>query len=409
MCLCSLVGSVEAHAADLSLVLARSYDLEAAGEVRAALDALLPWQASFPQDYALVLRVGWLAFSVEEWEVAQAAYAQAHELSPRALEPLLGLGWTGLRRGDPEGGEVLTTLQALAPGDERVAELQAAYDAQAPLRRLTLAGVLLPGVDGDTAWGGRVRYDAGGRAVAGVAVQALLFPDSSGWGSGSSGAAAARQGPGGAAGQADGAAWSAGPGGSSSSMLAEVDLWGRAGLARPSWGAEAVGALLLHTAAEGAPGWVAGGIGRWSCVGTVRAEVSWTQPRWEEPGVGRVGASWWLPAGALALQPAGAVQLDEGALRPSAGATVWLDPEPWALWVGGGAGTVRHPTLLTQLTTLTWSAPVAGSIWGGARVGASRRSWWAVAWSTDWLRSLTTPSDLTARHSLVVTSSLRLP
>jgi tetratricopeptide (TPR) repeat protein len=83
-----------------------------------AVAALAPLLERYPQDYALSLQLGWLAFRAEEYGAAERHYRQAVALSGGSREAQLGLGWTLLRRG--EAGAARGVFRALleAHGEE---------------------------------------------------------------------------------------------------------------------------------------------------------------------------------------------------------------------------------------------------------------------------------------------------
>lgn len=68
----------------------RSYEREAAGQYRAALKALGPVQGK-GKSYFYQLRLGWLRYRAGDHRPAVEAYRKAASLSPRAVEPWLGI------------------------------------------------------------------------------------------------------------------------------------------------------------------------------------------------------------------------------------------------------------------------------------------------------------------------------
>jgi hypothetical protein len=85
-------------------------------QFRTAIQTLERILAEYPQDFALRLELGWLAFQAEDWTAAGAYYRSAAELSPEALEPRLGIAWTQLRSGDPEAAQTaFRSILAQAP------------------------------------------------------------------------------------------------------------------------------------------------------------------------------------------------------------------------------------------------------------------------------------------------------
>lgn len=73
----------------LADALKTSYEAEAKGDYKAAIQPLiLPAAAT---SYIAQLRLGWLCYCNKEWNESISHYNQAIQLSPFAIEPLLGL------------------------------------------------------------------------------------------------------------------------------------------------------------------------------------------------------------------------------------------------------------------------------------------------------------------------------
>jgi tetratricopeptide (TPR) repeat protein len=68
----------------------RSYEREAAGQYRAALKALGSVRGQ-DKSYFLQLRLGWLRYRAGDHRAAVQAYRKAASLTPRAVEPWLGI------------------------------------------------------------------------------------------------------------------------------------------------------------------------------------------------------------------------------------------------------------------------------------------------------------------------------
>ena len=69
----------------------RSYDQEARGDARAALETMASLSAGTTDSYVAVLRVGWLSYLAGDHRESVAAYKRAITLEPRAIEAKLGL------------------------------------------------------------------------------------------------------------------------------------------------------------------------------------------------------------------------------------------------------------------------------------------------------------------------------
>lgn len=104
--LCLLIigaGSGEAQAQpedEYARVTKRSIVLERAGEHARAAAQLEAIRSRYPQDFALQLRLAWLHFRAEHYELAERGYRRALALTPSSWEASLGLAWTRLRQGD---------------------------------------------------------------------------------------------------------------------------------------------------------------------------------------------------------------------------------------------------------------------------------------------------------------------
>jgi len=92
-----LALALTAHAATWDESWARSNDLEAQGSYAEALAALAPLATDYPQDYRLLVRLGWLAFEAGDYATALRWYQAALDVSPDAYDARLGLAWTRLR------------------------------------------------------------------------------------------------------------------------------------------------------------------------------------------------------------------------------------------------------------------------------------------------------------------------
>lgn len=83
---CAVAQNQNSSLAD---ALKTSYEAEAKGDYKAAIQPLvLPAAAT---SYIAQLRLGWLCYCNKEWSESIAHYSQAIQLSPFAIEPLLGL------------------------------------------------------------------------------------------------------------------------------------------------------------------------------------------------------------------------------------------------------------------------------------------------------------------------------
>src|SRR4029077_163048 len=71
--------------------MARADQAETSGDLSAAVTALTPILDSYPQDYALPLRLGWLSLHMEQPAQAERFFRIAAARAPAAPEPRAGL------------------------------------------------------------------------------------------------------------------------------------------------------------------------------------------------------------------------------------------------------------------------------------------------------------------------------
>ncbi|MCB9688352.1 MAG: tetratricopeptide repeat protein [Alphaproteobacteria bacterium] len=333
-----LAIAVEARADDVADAIGRG-DLE-------ELEAL---RARYPQDYALALEVGWLAFQEGRYALAEEAYTDAATLSGGSRDAVLGLAWTRQRLGDRRGA--LALLDQLDADDPAVAELRAA--TRDPAYAVLLAGgawTALPSGDGGPATSAtEVRAGASGRSAhlgGGAVLVVTQTPLDVG--------------------------------------ALDVATWGHADAGSALGGVELVGALFVDPNGDLTPGGVIGGVARWSPWGDGRLEASWTHPRGELPQVVRLSPSWFLPFGPIGVEPLAAVQLTDGEVLPSGGGTLWLVTRPLALWAGGRGGPQQSVTLLRLRASAAWPDRETAGAWAGLRLGRVDRAWVAGQWAGAW-------------------------
>ncbi|QQR90054.1 MAG: tetratricopeptide repeat protein [Myxococcales bacterium] len=76
------------------LAFAASISEEKRGNVSGAIQLLLPVKKLYPQDFELMLRLGWLYFQNEQYNNALENYQQAFSMSNGDDQAALGLGWS---------------------------------------------------------------------------------------------------------------------------------------------------------------------------------------------------------------------------------------------------------------------------------------------------------------------------
>ena len=391
-----LTLALAARADDLASAWARAGVLEARGDPSAACDELLPWLALYPQDYALALQIGWLAFSAERYREAEDAYRQAVALSSGAPEASVGLAWTLLRVG--RSPEARALVEALPPGEQRD-QLEAALPKTRWMARLGGSYTALPPEAGlKSATELRIGGSTAGRSLyAGVDLSMFAYDLSD---VSVQGAKLARMGP--RRGQGQG-----GPPGDETTeedppgknqqpgfpgSLAQVEapwvdlsVWTRAGARGKNLGAELIEAALLRTAPGSEPGFVLGGILYGAPPLNPQMEISLTRPREGAGDVGRVAVGGLWKVSVLGIAPQVALQRPPGALLPSAGATLWLLPEDLGVWVGGRYGPQVYTSLLDLGAHAAWGATERAGLWAGARLGSLDKLWFSASGSASWL------------------------
>lgn len=112
-----------AETPDYDAAMAQSVQLEQAGQLAAAADAILPVAQAYPQDFNVALRLGWLWFLLTDYARSVHWYQKAHELNPEHPDPILGLAWCSLRQGDTqEARKGFSRVLELRPKDPSATE-----------------------------------------------------------------------------------------------------------------------------------------------------------------------------------------------------------------------------------------------------------------------------------------------
>lgn len=109
---------------------ARALELEQAGQYLEAIAELESLLDAYPQDYALILQLGWFNFEASNYDEAEVYYHRAIELSGGSFEGRLGLGWTLLRQERYDEAEtLLEQLGDFAPDNTSVQQALAEIEA----------------------------------------------------------------------------------------------------------------------------------------------------------------------------------------------------------------------------------------------------------------------------------------
>jgi hypothetical protein len=341
----------------------RSRQLEEAGDLAGAFDVLDELADDYSQDYALFLRLGWLAYQAQRWSLADAYYSRAAELSGDALEPRLGLAWTDLLRGRrSSAARRLESLRAAGEDDPRFDELAEALEAPPDGGLTAGASLLMLGFPGYTTplFGAGFVGGIGGRYghfVAGLSYRfsrySIRIPSPT------------PTDPGGGTAQLN-VAWN------------QHELYPYAGVSFLRFGITAHYALLDDGLDLG-DGHVIGVVGRYSPLGDLSLEASYSiyaDDVVEVDDVFRAALSWRIPVvGPLTVVPGGALQLSGGTARGAGSLAVGVADERGEFWLGGKGGREVRPVYLAVPAAYNTSGviPYGASVAGRVRMAPD---WW---------------------------------
>jgi tetratricopeptide (TPR) repeat protein len=397
--------------------------LEADGQFGDALTLLESWVETYPQDYQLILQLGWLAFQAGDYVGAERHYQRAADLSRGSYDALLGLAWTDFRQGRYESAAAgFRQLLERHPEDSELADaLAMAEAAAAPLVPWT-PWVSVTGLF----YGDHPDADAGlGLAVGvtGTVARHLMIGASYRYGhfygaqdlaqAGSAMMAAERslqQGPGPGDGQGPGPGPGpgtdpepvpdpgAGPGpdsggGSSDSPAgAAGDTWDRhevyvsAGPVFARFGLLAQYGRLMRSDDVAID--LFGLSARWSPWGDILLDASYSYSPDDIADVLRVAPSWSMPVHRLLrVRPGLSFQALDGETLWSGQLTLAVHGRPGEVWLGGKVGSEERPVVFSAPAVYDFSGRIRGGGWVGGRVHLGAWSTWlgyeltAVEWS----------------------------
>lgn len=359
--LAAQLGSAGRALADASYdeAFRRARVLEAEGDPGEAVAVLESLVDSHPDDYSLFLHLGWLYFSLEDFDSAEAHYRRASTLSAGGAEPELGLAWVYLRTDRPdEALDAFDRVLAMRPEDPSALEGRALADEAArPLRFLVDGNVTLhlypgnpfkvwaiglaPSLDARVARrmlvGATYRYAA-------YAIREIV--------------ADSPPGPG------------PGPGrdrGSPQYWSDQHQVHARLGAAWPFGGLMAHFAWAQDDIALSGVTWVTGLSLRLSPFGDILAEGSVSIV--DDATVVRGALSWAAPASdRLEVQPGFSIlRSTEGEILPDASLLVRARFEALSFWVGGRYGLVERPAYLGLALVYNTIDRQLGGVFGGIR------------------------------------------
>ncbi|MGM0556773.1 MAG: tetratricopeptide repeat protein [Myxococcota bacterium] len=299
----TLVGQV--FAGEYEDAFSRASELEEQGAYDEAAQQLRSLTQTYPQDYAVQLQLGWLFFQAEDYAAARTHYEKAYELSGGALDPTLGLGWTALRQSQlDEAREYFQ--QALEVDEDNASaseglEAVGAREEQQALHISAFAGGTLRSYRTEAmrsvSWGPAfgVGVSRAGLAV-GVTYRMFAYDivaaRTSGEGDSGSGQQSRN-------GQQD------------TQRFFQHEFYGAASFSRPAWGLSAHYAHVETGLDAGLDVDAVGLIGRYSPLGDVTLEASYSA--FPDVELWRVAPAWRIPVGeGFFVRPSGAFQLAPG-------------------------------------------------------------------------------------------------
>jgi hypothetical protein len=115
-----------------------------AGDCDSAIGVIESALRKYPHDYALTLKLAWVAFQQKDYVAAERAYRTASDLSDHAIEPRVGLGWALIQQERCDDGA--RVLRKVLAEDARALGAQAGLDACAERERIH--GTVWGGVGG---------------------------------------------------------------------------------------------------------------------------------------------------------------------------------------------------------------------------------------------------------------------
>ncbi len=341
--------------------------LERDGHPADAARSLEALAATFPQDHALSLRLGWLWFSAGSYDAARRHYERALSLSgDGSYDARLGLAWTQLRLGDPAAARPhFERLAGLAPDNASAREGLALSRAAEPRPVRAWASL----------WLGAQLYQNHPQRRLSFSVApslTLQFMDL----------------------VVVGATWRAvsydlatpQPGRPPTfARYAQQEFYASLGVARTGWALRAHVGHLWDADNPVAPATVLGLSGRLALRGELLAEVS--AALFADVTAVRAASSWALTlSNEWSLGPTASVQSVDGSVGGSFGAQLGWSAHGYALSLAARYGDERRIASLADSLTFATDDHVRGAVALGFRAPLGRGL--SLALRYDWLRLL---------------------
>jgi len=315
---CALVSSAAASGTRYEERFEDALQFEQDGEFAAALDTLDDLEEAYPQDYPLMLQLGWLAWNAGALQRAEGYYSQAAELSGGSDESRLGL----------EGVAASQRMRGSA--------------------HASVLGYGYPAI-GERTWG--LGLMAGGgltykQLVGGITYRFGRF----------SSMMAAPPGPGGPM-----------PQDSASESFSQHELYLTAGGSWSKVGVTGHYSLLTETSGTLGTGHVVGVAARFSPLGRITVEASVSL--YDDLNVFRTAVAWQLPlGGGFWIRPGGSLQGVDETILGAGHLDLGYGDDGGEVWLGGKGGSEFRPAYLADsavyniLETIPWGAHVGGCV-----------------------------------------------
>lgn len=319
---------------------------ERAGDYEAAARAFAPLADAYPQDYAIQLQAGWLAFLAEDYAAAESHYATAIELSQGAADARSGLAWTHLRQGHTRAAR--REFEALLADHPDLASATAGL-AELDRRRfaITPSGFVI-----GHRYAGHPSLDWAAGASVGVSMvvaERVLVSANYRFARYLFESEGRRQG------NMQGSNAAADP---FDQHTAHVGL----GMSWPQAGFLVQAAMLRDGSSAREHAWVVGASARFSPWGDGILDGS--AARFASTWVGRIGASWRLPATRwLDVQPGAALQFVAHDVLASGSASVRVHGRVGSLALGGKGGLEQRPVYLEIPAIFAFDGRIRWGAW----------------------------------------------